>query len=255
MIKLFKAIVSLVPLLPTLSNHGKFIDLIWSFTTYQPVCMPKSTDQKRSPAETKQKLVDATVRLILKQGFSATTVDQICADAGLTKGSFFHYFENKEAAGREALDWWGRMGTALYADAWKDTGVAPLDQLHRFFDIMIGFARNPNGPCTCVVGMLSQEMAVSHPAIREVCCGHLTDWTDNVAKMLAAAKKAHPTKLKFDPKQVAWFLNSVWQGSMLIGKTRQTPEMIVSNLQMARAYVDGMFGLPTKRATKSTSKK
>lgn len=231
------------------------IDSLISPATYQPVCMPSATDHKRTPAQTKQKLVDATVRLILRQGFAATSVDQVCDEARLTKGSFFHYFENKEAIGRAALDWWGEMGTALYAAAWADKSVDPLEQIQRFFDIMIGFARTPNGPCTCVVGILSQEMSRSHPAMREACERHLNDWTNNAAKMLRAAKKAHPPKVPFDPVRVAWFLNSLWQGSMLIGKTRQTPEMIVNNLQIGRAYVDGLFGLPTKRSTKSTSKK
>jgi TetR/AcrR family transcriptional repressor of nem operon len=43
--------------------------------------------------------------------------------------------------------------------------------------------------------------------------------------------------------EVAWFLNSLWQGSMLIGKTCRTPEMIRRNLQIARGYVDGLFGI------------
>ena len=49
---------------------------------------------------------------------------------------------------------------------------------------------------------------------------------------------------EFDPESAAWFLNSLWQGSMLIGKTRQAPEMIRRNIEFARAWVDSLFGLP-----------
>ncbi|WP_447974456.1 TetR/AcrR family transcriptional regulator [Nitrospira sp. Kam-Ns4a] len=38
------------------------------------------------------------------RGFVATTVDEICETAGLTKGSFFHYFASKEDLARVALD-------------------------------------------------------------------------------------------------------------------------------------------------------
>lgn len=203
--------------------------------------LPKK--RERNPAETREKLITATVRLILKQGFAATTVDQICAEAELTKGSFFHHFESKEAIGRAAVEWWGAFGTALYAEAWKDAGLDPLEQLHRMLDIMSGFTERPDEVCTCVVGMLSQELAQSHPAMRAECARQLDIWTANVAKMLQAAKEKHRPATDFDPVEIAWFLNSLWQGSMLIGKTRQTPEMIRRNLQLARGYVDGLFGI------------
>jgi TetR/AcrR family transcriptional repressor of nem operon len=199
--------------------------------------------RERNPAETREKLVTATVRLILKQGFAATTVDQICAEAEVTKGSFFHHFENKEAIGKAAVSWWGDFGTALYAEAWKDEGLDPLEQVHRMLDIMSGFTERPDEVCTCVVGMLSQELAQSHPAMRAECERQLDVWTSNVAKMLRAAKDKHRPATDFDPVDIGWFLNSLWQGSMLIGKTREKPGMIRRNLQLARAYVDGLFGI------------
>ena len=90
---------------------------------------------------------------------------------------------------------------------------------------------------------LSQELAQSHPAMRAECARQLELWTTNVAKMLSAAKKKHKPATKFDPVEVAWYLNSIWQGSMLIGKTCQTPEMIRRNIKLARSYVDGLFGI------------
>ncbi len=211
---------------------------------------PNPPTAPRNPAATRQKLVGATVGLILKQGFSATSVDQICTAAGVTKGSFFHHFENKEALGLAAADWWGEMGTALYAAAWQDQDLDPLEQLHRFFDIMSGFTERPDEPCVCVVGMLSQEMTGTHPNFRGVCARHLDDWTRHVVKMLSAAKAKHPPVVDFDPEKVAWFLNSLWQGSMLTGKTRQDPEMIRSNIELARAWVDSFFGVPVTSPAK-----
>jgi TetR/AcrR family transcriptional repressor of nem operon len=198
--------------------------------------------RERNPAETRERLIAATVQLILKQGFAATTVDQICETAGLTKGSFFHHFENKEAIGKAAVGWWGVFGTALYAEAWKNVDLDPLEQVHRMLDIMSGFTERENEVCTCVVGMMGQELAQSHPEMRMECARQLEIWTQNVAKMLKAAKEKHQPEKDFDPEELAWFLNSLWQGSMLIGKTCQTPDMIRRNLRMARGYVDGLFG-------------
>ncbi|WP_395748382.1 TetR/AcrR family transcriptional regulator [Prosthecobacter sp.] len=200
-----------------------------------------STKRERDPAATRQRLIDATVRLMLQQGFSATSVDQICKEAGMTKGGFFHHFENKEALGLAAIDWWGRMGTALYEEAWKDDSIDPLAQLHRLLEIMSGFTRRSEDAVVCMVGMMSQEMSATSPAFQAACAKELDLWTENAAKLLAAAKKKHKTRTKFDPVKVAWFLNSLWQGSMLIGKTCRSQELIRHNLKLARDYVDGLF--------------
>lgn len=202
------------------------------------------TKRERDPAASRQRLIDATVRLMLQQGFAGTSVDMICQEAGMTKGGFFHHFENKEALAIAAVEWWGCMGTAQYAEAWQDESLDPLAQLHCMLDIMAGFTRRPGEHCVCMVGMMSQELAATSPALRSACEKELTLWTSNTAKMLAAAKKKHRPKTKFDPLQVAWFLNSLWQGSMLVGKTCRSQEMIRHNLKLARSYVDGLFEKP-----------
>jgi TetR/AcrR family transcriptional regulator, transcriptional repressor for nem operon len=222
--------------------------------TYQLVRMSKTTtvSTSRNPAATREKLLLATVGLILKQGYAGTTVDEICAEAGVTKGSFFHHFENKEAIGLATADWWGAMGTALYAEAWQNEALDPLDKLNLFFEIMIGFTERPEH-CTCIVGMLSQEMSQINPALRAACARHLNDWAGHVIKLLTEAKKRHRVVKEFDASSVAWFLNSLWQGSMLIGKTCETPAMIRNNLRLARSWVFDFFGLkpPTKKKPKA----
>lgn len=195
----------------------------------------------RDPVTTRQRLVEATVRLILRQGYTATTVDQVCAEAGLTKGSFFHHFENKEAIGRAAVEWWSAMGMEQYAAAWSDPGKDPLEQLRAMLGIMEHFATRSEEPCVCVIGMMAQELSGTHAGMRELCGDKLAAWTRQVARLLGAAREVHGPKVEFDPEEVAWFLNSLWQGSMLVAKARSDPGVIVGSLRHARAYVDGLF--------------
>ena len=49
-----------------------------------------------SAPSAKEKLLDASLSLIRERGFAATTVDELCTRAGVTKGAFFHHFASKE---------------------------------------------------------------------------------------------------------------------------------------------------------------
>jgi len=44
----------------------------------------------------KRKLLDAALRVIRAQGYAGSSVDDICREAGVTKGSFFHHFKGKD---------------------------------------------------------------------------------------------------------------------------------------------------------------
>lgn len=204
--------------------------------------MKESTHKTRQPEETRQKLVAAARALILERGFTGAGVDQICAAAGVTKGAFFHHFKSKDEIGRAALDDWAAFGMGIYASAKADPARYPLDHVHKFIDIMIGFMRESESPVTCVVGMMSQELALANPALRDVCSRYLGDWAEFARQLLEEAKAAQPPKLDFDADEVAWFLQSIWQGSMLISKTRQEPRIAIRNLERAKAHIDGLFG-------------
>lgn len=71
------------------------------------------------PPGTREKLVRAAERLMLRDGYSATRVDDVIAHAGLSKGSFYHFFESKEALGLAALDrYYADRAGRLAAGAW-----------------------------------------------------------------------------------------------------------------------------------------
>jgi len=204
--------------------------------------MKTSGVTSRQPEETRRKLIGAARSLVLKQGFTGTGIGQICADAGVTKGAFFHHFASKDEIGKGVLADWAAFGMGIYSAACSEPARYPLDHVHRFFDIMIGLARTSPEPLTCVVGMISQELASANPVLREDAATYLGDWTEFARRLLDEAKAAQPPIVGFDSAEVAWFLNSLWQGSMLAAKTLRDPQIIIKNLERARAHIDGLFG-------------
>ncbi len=63
------------------------------------------------------RLLDAALRVFREKGYTATTVEDLCHAAGVTKGSFFHHFESKEALALAAIECWNDTTGALSAAA------------------------------------------------------------------------------------------------------------------------------------------
>ncbi|GGB20726.1 TetR family transcriptional regulator [Sphingomonas metalli] len=63
---------------------------------YSAGMLPSSGVRERKRRETLWRITDAGVRLFIAQGFDGTTVDEIAAAAGISRRTFFHYFDSKD---------------------------------------------------------------------------------------------------------------------------------------------------------------
>lgn len=206
--------------------------------------MSKAACSNEMPV-TKRKLLDSAMRLMLRQGFTATTVDQVCAESGLTKGSFFHYFKTKDQIGEAAVE----LFSCCQREAQERAGFNKLDDpLQRLFGMLDFFAASVRGKSAmkaCLVGNLTQELAQTNSGIRSCCEMNFNQWTSNIAGMLKEAKQSHPPASDFDPESVANLILSLMQGSLLLAKAKQNVTVIEQNIEHCRAYLKSLFGPET----------
>jgi len=194
-------------------------------------------------SDTKRKLLDAAMRLMLRQGFTATTVDQVCSEAGLTKGSFFHYFKSKDQIGQAAVSYFSCCQQEATDKAPFNQLEDPLDSILGMLDFFAEKATDPNGPKACLVGNLAQELAQTHPAIRGCCEESFNHWTKGIASLLRAAKEKHQPSSDFEPDSVATMMLSLIQGSLVVAKARQNPDVLVQNVKHFRSFIESLFGI------------
>ena len=196
------------------------------------------THEPDSPARTK--LLDAAEALMLSRGYVAATVDGICSSAGLTKGSFFHYFKNKEELGKVLLKRFAERQGAGFREACSSL-EDPLDRIYCMIDVAIGGARNPEMK-GCLVGTLAQEISETHPELREVCRCSFEGFTEEVARDLQAAKELHCPEAEFDAASLGAYFLSIAQGSMLLLRTSGDRSVMEQNLIHFRQYVRSLYG-------------
>ena len=194
----------------------------------------------RNPAETKGKLLGVAQKLMLAKGYAATSVDEICEAAKLTKGCFFHYFDSKEDLGRALLDRFCAEGERRRLE-WM--ARQPKDPLRRVY-AQIDFAGSLAKECSaqgCLLGTLAQELSDTQPRFRSLCDKGFTAWSEAVAKDLREAKQAYAPNAAFDPKELAEHFIAVLEGAQLLAKMRRDCRVVARSLEHYKRYVKGLF--------------
>ena len=110
------------------------------------------------PNNARTKLLQAALGVIRTKGYTATTVDELCAAAGVTKGAFFHHFDSKEALAVAAADFWSETTGALFAAAAYHDQADPLDRVLGYIDFRASLLAGPVEAFTCLVGTMVQEV-------------------------------------------------------------------------------------------------
>jgi TetR/AcrR family transcriptional regulator, transcriptional repressor for nem operon len=119
--------------------------------------------------DARTKLLEAALPLMRAKGYSATSVDEICAAAGVTKGVSFNHFKIKGALGVAAADYWPEVTGVLFADAPYHDHADPLDRVLAYVAFRKALLQGEALDFTCLVGTLVQETYETVPAIRAAC--------------------------------------------------------------------------------------
>src|ERR1700677_3259003 len=119
--------------------------------------------------ESKTRFLDAALHVIRAKGYSATRIEDICEAAGLTKGSFFHHFDSKEALALDVADYWIKSTGIVFDSASYRAHTDPLERLQSYVDYRNALLMGELPDVTCLAGTMVQEVYDTHPALREAC--------------------------------------------------------------------------------------
>ena len=177
---------------------------------------------------------------MLAKGYVAASVGEICEKAGVTRGTLFHYFKNKEDLGKVLLKRFAeRQGEAFGAAC--DGIENPLDRVYAVIDFAIEGARSPEMK-GCLVGTFAQEIAETHPDLAEICRCSFARVAEAVGADLEAAKEAEAPDAAFDARALGDYFVSLAQGSMLLVKTGGARELMAANLVHFKSYLKTLYG-------------
>ncbi len=190
----------------------------------------------------RQKLFEAATDVIRTKGYAATTVDDICAASGVTKGSFFHHFESKEDMVLGAVAHWGAWTDGLFADAPYATTADPRQRVFGYLDFRAGLLDRAVPQFTCLMGTLVQETYATHSAVREACDRGMSSHVAMLARDIEAARLLYMPDASWTAESVGYFIQAVLQGSFIFAKAKQNADVARQNLAHLRHYLESLLG-------------
>lgn len=179
--------------------------------------------------DTQQRIIDAACELIYARSYADVGVAEICAKAGVQKGSFYHFFSSKRDLTLAVLDAHYLNFKELMLDRAFADDVAPLQRLTRFAKLVYEFQKrlmtDTGRVLGCPAGNLANELASHDEPIRlrlaEV-FGRVQRHLRQVLK--EAAQLGELSGVNIDATAQAMF--AYFEGVMLLAKTQNDPEVL-----------------------------
>ncbi|MFE7216588.1 TetR/AcrR family transcriptional regulator [Streptomyces sp. NPDC057611] len=171
-------------------------------------------------SDAREKIITAAQSLIELRGYSALGVAEICKSAGVPKGSFYYFFESKEALALAVLDehWaderrdWSRI---LGSDA------EPLQRLRQLFEETEAAQRDGQKTCGtvsgCLFGNLTLELSNQTESIRRRLQEIFDDQVGMVEAVVAEALRRGEVDVA-DPREAAQGIVAQLEGQVLFAK-------------------------------------
>jgi TetR/AcrR family transcriptional regulator, transcriptional repressor for nem operon len=191
--------------------------------------------------ESKTKLLDATLRVVRAKGYASTRIEDVCAEAGLTKGSFFHHFKSKEDLVLAAVAHWDTHTTGFFAAAPYHGPDDPLDRLLAYVDFRKATLTGELPEFTCFAGTVIQEVYGTHPEIRVACERNISGHAQTLEADIIDAMRKYKVRGTWTAGSLALHTQSVIQGAFILAKATGSAVVAAQSLDHLRRYLELLF--------------
>ncbi|MPY70666.1 MAG: TetR family transcriptional regulator [Alphaproteobacteria bacterium] len=196
-------------------------------------------------ARTRDRLMEIAEQSILEKGFGATSIDELIAEAGLTKSGFFYHFKDKNALALALLERHIARDDEILDDLFARARELAEDPLQGFLVGLRLFAEMladlPTGHPGCIVATYCYQERLFD---RQVCALNrqaVLNWRARFRTTLGEIARLYPPRDEIDLDALADAVSTVIEGGIVMSKALHEPGVLPQQVLLFRSYIKLLF--------------
>lgn len=199
----------------------------------------------RDGSDTRQRILDAAERLVIENGFAATSVDRVIEASGTSKGGFFHHFDSKLVLASALVERYAAADIAHLDQAIAAVTAATHDPVERvmhfvrFFEESADELMASQSSCLYVAALTEQQLIEAGTAQQIV--NAVLAWRREVTQLLQAAIAVRPAADDLDTDALADHVFVTFEGAFLLSRSMNDSKHMRSQLRILRQLLGALL--------------
>jgi TetR/AcrR family transcriptional regulator, transcriptional repressor for nem operon len=187
--------------------------------------------------KTKELIIERTAGIFNTKGFAGTSLTDMTDITGLTKGSIYGNFKNKDEVAIEAFKFNLQTMNHLFSSEMAKKNTF-RDKLLVYSEVMSNFSETtfPRGGCPIL--NTAVESDDTHPGLKHRAQKALLSWKDKIVVILKSGVEAGEFKNTQDPEQIAVTILALLEGGIMIRKLTDNQKSIQLIMKSLRTYIE-----------------
>ena len=195
--------------------------------------------------ETRQRILSVARELSLKQGYISTPIDEVIEKSGITKGSFFHHFPNKQALCIALIEEFSTLESRLMngsLEKAKKLSKDPLQQLLIFIGLIQERYEEPKEDYIgCLFASYSYQNQLEHKEVKDLITGTLNQWKNQLDELIQAVLKKYPPTNEIKTEELAEMFLVTIEGAYVMSRIMDDTSIMRAHLQQYKNYLETLF--------------
>jgi TetR/AcrR family transcriptional repressor of nem operon len=197
--------------------------------------------------QTRERIMATAESIILKRGYSGTSIEEIIDEASITKGGFFYHFNGKNDLARNLINRYLENDVVFFtglADRARSLTEDPLQQLLIFLKLMAEAMEDlPDTHPGCLVASFTYEAEQFDDEVRELNAQGVLSWRYIFLEHFEKVVEKYPMKIDKPLEELADMLSSVIEGGIIMSKVLNDRSILPNQILQYRDYVRLVFGV------------
>jgi TetR/AcrR family transcriptional repressor of nem operon len=194
---------------------------------------------------TRERILEIAEAAVLAKGFGGTSIDEVIAEAGLTKSGFFYHFKDKNALAREMVRRYVDVNDRLFDDIFERGRQLSDDPLQAFLISLKLLAELmadlPRGHPGCLIASICYQERLFDREVRDLTAQSVRDWNARFRKIFDGIASVYPPREPVDLDDLADMMSCVVDSAIIMSKTLNDPRRLERQIMTFRTCIKLMF--------------